>query len=1376
MTRETTHEEFLDHLAPVVDGDAATLDRFADHLADSDEARDLRHDATDAAEAAAGAGADFELPADLEARLMGALDGRVAAPSSAVVQSPSEPFASADAEEISAPVGQPIAAAGTQNAGAPSSSPAVHRIERRRAVIAATVGGLLAVAAAVALVVGLRAGEGDEGGEARPLGDLTATLAALDEGGVSLGDDEGLANAGATLSAGATVRTDERSRALLNLSDGSVVVLNRGTEIVLGEYGRGFTLKRGEVLNDVAHLDAGPNFVIRSPLGDVEVLGTKFLVSVTDTEGSVRVLRGEVAVRSGGGSVNVKTGQEALLASSRAPQVVPATDLAGSVAWSELAPEPGDDDMPVPGLGELRAHRPGEREESERPLALAHHGVKVRIVGNVARTEIEETFRNDGDETLEGVFRFPMPADARIASLALDVDGQWEDGAFVAKDRARRIWNGVIRNATPERERQPEEEFIWVPGPWRDPALLEWQQGGRFELRIFPIPAHGERRVRIAYEQTIQPFGDGRRYVYPLAHAEDDSTAVAHFEVDVKVAGDAHPESRGYSMATTEENGSDRLRYSAQGFRPSGDLIVDYQMPNGDAELRWWTFQGDATAPPPEATREDAEVLGEHRRLAADGRGYVVFALRPELPLATANRARDYVLVVDASQSMVGERYQRASRLASALAGEMDRRDRVTALACDVSCRGMSGGFRMPNAATAAAMEQFFDKEEPAGASDLVAILGEALASARSGGQGSDRELHLVYVGDGAASVGHRRAGSLGAEMRSLFEGKAQLTTVGIGQDADAPALASMARGGGGHYVPFVPGQRSNAAALAILETTYGASLRAASLELPQGLTAVAPSELSTVRNGQEILVAARMDRGSLQGELVLRGKVAGGVFEQRYPVTLQTETAAGNAFVPRLWASKRIAALTEQGRAESQAEVIALSKAYGVMSRETSLLVLESEAMFRAFGVDRARASVQWTGEEDMVYGESGGSLGIAGTGRGGGGAVEGLGGLVSASSAGFGSRRRRHQSRPSTRSARPEARENAASDAWEGAEDRDMAERESGREGALEAARAPVRPAASPPRVQRRAGPGRWMRKVWFREGRISRDGVRERDRVAVRAAHEALRASPDSRDRHRDLVRALSRAGHLERAEEIARAWLQRDRLDPEALTYLADVVGRQGDREEALRLLSGIVDLQPDDVVLQQRLANAFERANESPRACAHRVALAEIRREDEALVADAVRCERALGRADSAGRLLDAVNGADRAGVRELSERPSTPERIRGDLMIEGTWTGGADVDLTLVTPQGTRLSWMGGRTNVVGEDAKRIGHERMGLRRAGVGTYYIEVNRVDPEDRTPIQGSVAVNVHGDRQTLPFRMNGARTEVGQVSVVRRWRMQ
>jgi Flp pilus assembly protein TadD len=141
---------------------------------------------------------------------------------------------------------------------------------------------------------------------------------------------------------------------------------------------------------------------------------------------------------------------------------------------------------------------------------------------------------------------------------------------------------------------------------------------------------------------------------------------------------------------------------------------------------------------------------------------------------------------------------------------------------------------------------------------------------------------------------------------------------------------------------------------------------------------------------------------------------------------------------------------------------------------------------------------------------------------------------------------------------------------------------------------------------------GPGQWMRRVWVRVGDVSNSNeITFREQETARIAEQNLAAMPDSRDRHRIAVRALARAGNVSRALEVADAWIARDRMDPEALAARADLLARSGRRDEALRVLTGIVDLRPDDALLQERLANAFERAGQSERSCSHRVAMAEI---------------------------------------------------------------------------------------------------------------------------------------------------------------------
>jgi hypothetical protein len=284
--------------------------------------------------------------------------------------------------------------------------------------------------------------------------------------------------------------------------------------------------------------------------------------------------------------------------------------------------------------------------------------------------------------------------------------------------------------------------------------------------------------------------------------------------------------------------------------------------------------------------------------------------------------------------------------------------------------------------------------------------------------------------------------------------------------------------------------------------------------------------------------------------------------------------------------------------------------------------------------------------------------------------------------------------------------------------------------------------------------------MRRVYYRVGNIDTDAHPSfREQEQARLAEEALRAKPDSRDRHRAAVRALARVGDLERALEIAEAWFARDRLDPAALVARADLLARMGRRDEALRILSGVVDLRPDDVALHERLAGAFERFGDAERACAHRVSLAEIRSDDPGRVAAAIRCERNQHRPELADGLLSAIRDErvrERA-ARQADEAPATSSP-RGELLIEAVWSGGDDLDVALIASDGSRISWMGGRSNVVGRDASAPGRETLGLRAVTVGHYIVEVDRTRLDDRDRVSGQLRFRVLDEVRTIPFRLD------------------
>jgi hypothetical protein len=247
----------------------------------------------------------------------------------------------------------------------------------------------------------------------------------------------------------------------------------------------------------------------------------------------------------------------------------------------------------------------------------------------------------------------------------------------------------------------------------------------------------------------------------------------------------------------------------------------------------------------------------------------------------------------------------------------------------------------------------------------------------------------------------------------------------------------------------------------------------------------------------------------------------------------------------------------------------------------------------------------------------------------------------------------------------------------------------------------------------------------------------------------------------------VQALSYAGELDRARQIAARWLDRDPLDPQGLAYQADILGRDGQRELALRTLAGLVDLSPDDIALHTRLAHAYEQVGRRAQACAHRVALATLQVGDAGAAGSALRCLRSLGHAGDADLVLAALPDARRAPAEKAATVEALAPRIAGDLVVSGHWTGDTDLDISIVTPDGTRISWMGGRPDVATADVTSRDREELAVASLRRGNYLVEVARGGDGPVQPAHGTLDITVLGERKSVPFELTGS----GHVVVAR-----
>ncbi|MFQ5753923.1 MAG: VIT domain-containing protein, partial [bacterium] len=132
-------------------------------------------------------------------------------------------------------------------------------------------------------------------------------------------------------------------------------------------------------------------------------------------------------------------------------------------------------------------------------LSVKYHHVSVDIKDQVALTEIDQVFLNDtAVDSVEGLYIFPLPKDASFSSFSMFVDGEELQAKVYDADSARVIYESIVRRNL-------------------DPALLEYIGRGLFQARVYPILAHGEKRIKISYSELLNYDSELYRYVYPLS-------------------------------------------------------------------------------------------------------------------------------------------------------------------------------------------------------------------------------------------------------------------------------------------------------------------------------------------------------------------------------------------------------------------------------------------------------------------------------------------------------------------------------------------------------------------------------------------------------------------------------------------------------------------------------------------------------------------------------------------------------------------------------------------------------------------------------------------------------------------------------------------
>ncbi|HUS48249.1 MAG TPA: VIT and VWA domain-containing protein, partial [Phycisphaerae bacterium] len=576
---------------------------------------------------------------------------------------------------------------------------------------------------------------------------------------------------------------------------------------------------------------------------------------------------------------------------------------------------------------------PGPAWADEPALAIRSHCERVEISGRLATTTVEQVYVNYIGREQEASLRFCLPPDAAVHDLALWVKGMRCPGEIHPRVSAEEIYRTIVSKQ-------------------RDPALLTRVGPGQWNLRVFPVPANGTAKVEFRFTQLL-----------PLVEGQLTYTGLA---------------------------AESWLGVKAQDF----DFVATIRAPGGVAAMKCathdlglqrgaggeWTVavrkeQADLTRPvslaykPVAAAPEAACWSGKE--------GGVFAAVLPPSARLSRKRPRQIVFVLDASQSMRGERMNLARLALMGMVQKLEQQDRFALVVVGSDAALWKNELLPASDQNKGQAVDYVSGLHGGGGTDLQAGL-KAAATFLKGLRGM---LDIVLISDLDDRVGTvpaeqgattRPAGDANAAWPAAPPPKCRLSAVAIDPGvANSGSIFGVpderrtdhvvaATGGVGlniYKAADVAGAVDKVILLSatpvIADVRYDVKADEA-----VGLSEVGCSELT----GERAVVVVGRYRAAGTVRVTLRAKVDGKAAAELADLTLpdpKAQAGWANAGLTRVWAYLRAVRMWQEMRSRQPdmkglKAVVDLSRAHRVVTPATAMLVLESDVDYLRRGIPR--------------------------------------------------------------------------------------------------------------------------------------------------------------------------------------------------------------------------------------------------------------------------------------------------------------------------------------------------------------------------------------------------------------------------------------
>jgi Ca-activated chloride channel family protein len=563
-------------------------------------------------------------------------------------------------------------------------------------------------------------------------------------------------------------------------------------------------------------------------------------------------------------------------------------------------------------------------------LSVESHAVDIIIDNQVSNTRVDQIFVNHYERDVEGTYIFPIPEDASVSRFTMWVGKEELQGEILDKNEAKEIYEGIVRNM-------------------QDPAILEFVGRGAFRARIFPIPAHGEKRVSLDYEEILQMENGVCEFRYPLGTRRFTNGNEGNFEMTITLTSKS-PIKSVYSPThdiDIKRKGDHRveIEYVDTENSSTDDFLLYYTVSKEDFGFNLLTYR------------------------EKEGKGFFLGMISPSVLLSDKQIiGKDLMFVLDHSGSMNGEKIEQAKSALLFSLNSLNPKDRFNLITFSDEISVLNNGLAPATPENIKDARKFVKGIEANGGTNIHSALLTAMKQLRD----TKRTNYIIFLTDGLPTVGETNIYNILDDINSDIRESSRIFAFGVGYDVNTQFLDRLSTENLGISEYVRPEEDIEVKVSKFYSKIANPVLTDLQLDFGKiNVTQIYPKVLPDLFHGSQLIILGRYE-----GRGKTRIKLTGMADDEKRNFSYTGYFSGRDEkkdFIPRLWASRKIGFLIEEIRSHGQNrelvdEIVRLSKKYGIMTEYTSFLVEEDKVV--AMDESQSRASEIMKEAEKSVTG----------------------------------------------------------------------------------------------------------------------------------------------------------------------------------------------------------------------------------------------------------------------------------------------------------------------------------------------------------------------------------------------------------------------